>query len=165
MVQIHVGPCFSYRTNRTHLKYDFCAVGALNKGRSTVADYDDDLLGFLGVESISDVTFFSRVQIADAVFHSRAYKRVSRRNNYTIANTGNEAASVMVKLKCFLLPEMKGEWFVGRLFLQCQCLVDTSVNGMTFWGVLSATLSVFTIQTGADLLLSLSMRLLMCVFT
>ena len=85
MVQIHVGPCFSYRTNRTHLKYDFCAVGALNKGRSTVADYDDDLLGFLGVESISDVTFFSRVQIADAVFHSRAYKRILRWNNYTVA--------------------------------------------------------------------------------
>ena len=50
-----------------------------------VADYNDDLLGFLGVESISDVTFFSRVQIADVVFHSRAYKRVSRRNNYTFA--------------------------------------------------------------------------------
>jgi len=61
------------------------AVGALNKRKSTVTDYDDDLLGFLGVESISDVTFFSRVQIADAVFHSRAYKRVSRQNNYTIA--------------------------------------------------------------------------------
>ena len=44
-----------------------------------------NLLGFLGVESISDVTFFSRDQIADAVFHSRAYKRVSRWNNYTIA--------------------------------------------------------------------------------
>ena len=83
--QIHIGPCFSYKTNRTHLKDDFYAVGALNKGRSTDTDYDDDLLGFLGVESISDVTFFSRLQIADVVFHSRAYKRVSRRNNYTIA--------------------------------------------------------------------------------
>ena len=50
MVQIHIGPCFSHRTNRTHLKDDFYAVGALNKGRSTVADYDENLLGFLGVE-------------------------------------------------------------------------------------------------------------------
>ena len=67
------------------LKTTSIAVGALNKGRSTDTDYDDDLLGFLGVESIADVTFFSRLQIADVVFHSRAYKRVSRRNNYTIA--------------------------------------------------------------------------------
>lgn len=57
----------------------------MKKGKSTNADYEDDLLLFLGVESISDVTFFSRLQIGEAVFHSRAYKRVSRRNNYTIA--------------------------------------------------------------------------------
>ena len=57
----------------------------MKKGKSTNVDYEDDLLLFLGVESISDVTFFSRLQIGEAVFHSRAYKRVSRRNNYTIA--------------------------------------------------------------------------------
>ena len=93
------------------------------------------------------------------------HTRGSQDGTTTPLLTGNETASVMVKLKCFLLPEMKGEWFVELLLLQCQCLVDTSVNGMTFWGVLSATLSVFTIQTGEDLLLSLWMRLSMCVFT
>ena len=82
--QIHIGSNFSTRTNRTPLKDDFYAVGALKKGKSTNADHEDDLLLFLGVESISDVTFFSRLQIGEGVFHSRAYKRVSRRNNYTI---------------------------------------------------------------------------------
>ncbi|RMX49072.1 hypothetical protein pdam_00003959 [Pocillopora damicornis] len=57
------------KTNRTPLKEDFYAVGALKKGKSTNADYEDDLLLFLGVESISDVTFFSRLQIG-GVFHS-----------------------------------------------------------------------------------------------
>ena len=83
--QIHISSYFSSRTNRTSLKDDFYAIGALKKGKSTNADYEDDLLLFLGVESISDVTFFSRLQIGEAVFHSREYKRVSRRNNYTIA--------------------------------------------------------------------------------
>ena len=76
---------FSCRTNRTHLKEDFYAVGALTKGRSTNADYEDDIVRILGVESVSDITFFSRVQIGEAVLHSKAYKRVTRRNNYTIA--------------------------------------------------------------------------------
>ena len=66
--QIHNGSYFSTRINRTPLKDDFYAVGALKKGKSTNADYEDDLLLFLGVESISDVTFFSRLQIG-GVFH------------------------------------------------------------------------------------------------
>lgn len=37
------------------------------------------------MESISDIAFFSRLQIGEAVLHSREYKRVTRRNNYTIA--------------------------------------------------------------------------------
>lgn len=89
--QIHIGNYFSSRTNRTPLKDDFYAVGALKKGNSTNADYEDDLLLFLGLESIADVTFFSRLQVGEAVFHSRAYKRVSRRNNYTIAYQQGES--------------------------------------------------------------------------
>ena len=72
-----------FRKNRTHLKEDYYAVGALKQRSSAGADCDDDLLRFLGVESISEVTFFSR--LAGATFHSRTYKRVSRRNTYTIA--------------------------------------------------------------------------------
>ena len=67
------------------------------------------------------------------------HTRGSQDGTTTPLLTGNKVASVMDKLKCSLLPEMKGEWLVGLLFLQCQCLVDASVNGMTFWGVLSAT--------------------------
>ena len=76
---------FSCRTNRTHLKDGFYAVGALTKGKSTNADYEDDLDRILGVESVSDITFFSRLQIGEAVLHSKVYKRGTRRNNYTIA--------------------------------------------------------------------------------
>lgn len=47
--------------------------------------FEDDLLLFLDVESISDVRLFNRVQFGDAVFHSRMYKRVSRRNSHTVA--------------------------------------------------------------------------------
>lgn len=75
---------FSCRTNRTHLKEDFYAVGALTKGRATNAGYEDDLISILGVESLSDITFFSRLQIGEAVVRSKSYKRVTRRNNYTI---------------------------------------------------------------------------------
>ena len=76
---------FFYRTNRTHLKNDFYAVGAMKKGTSGNAPYEEDLLLYLGAESISDVTFFSRLETGDATFHSRTYKRVSRRNNFTVA--------------------------------------------------------------------------------
>lgn len=51
------------------------------------------------------------------------HTRGSQDGTTTPLLTGNEAASVMDKLKCSLLPEMKGEWLVGLLFLQCQCLV------------------------------------------
>jgi len=43
------------------------------------------------VESVSDITFFSRLQIGEAVLHSKAYKRVTRRNNYTIAYQKEES--------------------------------------------------------------------------
>ena len=50
---IHSGNYFPFRTNRTHLKDDFYAVGALKKGPPTDADFDEDLLTFLGIESLS----------------------------------------------------------------------------------------------------------------
>ena len=73
----------SFRTNRTHLKNEFFAVGALKKG-TPGAPFEDDLLLHLGVESIECITFFKRLQFADAIFHSQMYKKVSR-NNFTIA--------------------------------------------------------------------------------
>ena len=47
--------------------------------------FEDDLLLFLGTETVCEVKFFNRVQFGDAVFHSRKYKRVTRRNNFTVA--------------------------------------------------------------------------------
>lgn len=72
------------RTNRMHLKNEFFAIGALKKG-TPGAPFEEDLLLCLGVESIECVTFFKRLQFGDAIFHSQIYKRVSRRNNFTIA--------------------------------------------------------------------------------
>ena len=69
----------------THLKEDFYEVGALKKGLPADADFDEDFPAFLGIESLCEVTFFSSLQIRGATFHSRMYKRVVRRNNYTIA--------------------------------------------------------------------------------
>jgi len=77
-------------------------VGAMKKGTSGNAPYEEDLLLYLGVESISDVTFFSRLETGDAMFHSRTYKRVSRRNNFTVAYQREQPYS-MGKLKYSLL--------------------------------------------------------------
>ena len=47
--------------------------------------FEDDLQAFLGLESLSSVKYFTRLQVGGAVFHSRLYKRVSRRNTFTVA--------------------------------------------------------------------------------
>lgn len=47
--------------------------------------FEDDLQAYLGLESLSEVKYFTRLQVGGAVFHSRQYKRVSRRNTFTIA--------------------------------------------------------------------------------
>ena len=67
-----------FRTNRTHLKGEFYAIGALRKGSPDMPLIEDDLLLFLDIESISAVRLFNRVQFGDAVFHSHMYKSVSR---------------------------------------------------------------------------------------
>lgn len=52
------------------------AVGALTKGRPT---NEDDLMRILGVLSVSDIAFFSRLpKIGEAVLYSKAYKIVTR---------------------------------------------------------------------------------------
>lgn len=63
----------SFRTNRTHLKYKFYAIGALKKGKPD-EPFEDNIPSFLSMESISDVTLFNRTQFGDAVFHSRMYQ-------------------------------------------------------------------------------------------
>lgn len=77
---------FYHRTNRTHLRDDLFAIGKLKEGVPG-KPFEDDLMLFLGIEAISSVKFFKRLQLGDAVLHSRAYKRVTKRNNYTVAYT------------------------------------------------------------------------------
>ena len=131
--QIHIGSYFSSRTNRTPLKDDFYAIGALKKGKSTNADYEDDLLLFLGVESVSDVTFFSRLQIGEAVFHSREYIREFLEETITPLLTSRETVYVMGTLKHSFLSEIIQDWLVGLSLLLCQCLVSMYAKAMKVW--------------------------------
>ena len=71
------------RHNQTHLKGSFYAIGAM-KSCSNRLSFEDDLLSFLGLESLSTVKHFTRLQVGDAVFHSKMYERVSRRNSSTV---------------------------------------------------------------------------------
>lgn len=92
------------RTNWTHLRNELYAIGALKKG-TPGEPFEDDLLLFLGVESIGCVTFYKRLQIGDAVFHSELYKRVSRRNSFTVAYTKGKDTSYEQIQVFFLLKE------------------------------------------------------------
>lgn len=83
--EIHFLSFLSFRSNRTFLKDDFYAVGALKSGSSLTEPFEEDLQICLGLESLSQVKYFTRLQIGGAVFHSRQYKRVSRRNTFTVA--------------------------------------------------------------------------------
>ena len=103
-LQMYVAIYLSFRTNRTHIKKEFYTIGALKKG-APGAPYEDDLLLFLGVESIGFVNFFKRLQIGDAVFHSQLYKRVSRRNSFTVAYTKGQGTSYGQMQVFFLLKE------------------------------------------------------------
>ena len=73
-----------FRSNRTPLKEGYYAIGAI---KSNVLNdvYEDDLLAVLGLESLCTVQYFTRLQAGSQVYHSRMYKRVSKRNSYTVA--------------------------------------------------------------------------------
>lgn len=82
------------RSNKTHLKDDFYVVSALKSGSCTTEPFVDDLQAFLGLDSLSSVKFFTRLQAGSAVFHSKQYKRVSRRNTFTVAYRLDERHSL-----------------------------------------------------------------------
>ena len=92
---------FSCRTNRTHLKEDFYAVGALTKGRSTNADYEDDIVRILGVESVSDITFFQGSKLEKQFCTPRHTKELPGEIT-TQSLTRRKITSFMGKLKCSL---------------------------------------------------------------
>lgn len=57
------------------------------------------------MESIRFVTFSKQLQIGDAVFHSQLYKRVSRRNSFTVAYTKGQGTSYEQIRVLFLLKD------------------------------------------------------------
>jgi hypothetical protein len=67
------------------LKDEFYAIGALKKSGFVNPPYEDDLLLSLGVERISELRFFTRLQAGKAIFHSKEYKRATKRNCNTVA--------------------------------------------------------------------------------
>lgn len=82
------------RSNKTHLKDDFYAVGAVKSGSFMTEPFQDDLQASLGLDSLSSVKFFTRLQAGSAVLHSKQYKRVSRRNTFTVAYRLDEHPSL-----------------------------------------------------------------------
>ena len=85
---------YPYRKNKTHLREDFYAVGALKHNSCMSEPYEDDLQTLLGLDSLLSVRYFKRLQVGTAVFHSRLYKRVSRRNTFTVAYRQKESSLV-----------------------------------------------------------------------
>lgn len=82
------------RSNKTHLKDDFYALGAVKSGSFMTEPFQDDLQSSLGLDSLSSVKFFTRLQAGSAVLHSKQYKRVSRRNTFTVAYRLDEHPSL-----------------------------------------------------------------------
>lgn len=72
------------RENRTPIGEGINIVGALRNG-GLRPEFEDDVVSGLEVDSLSEVKFFTRVQIGGRIIHSRAYKRVSVRNSYTVS--------------------------------------------------------------------------------
>ncbi|XP_067019914.1 uncharacterized protein [Acropora muricata] len=83
-----------HQSKRTHLKDDFYAIGALKRGICETNSFEDDLQAFLGIESLSLVKYFTRLQVGAAVFHSRLYKRTSKRNTFTVAYRRDGSPSI-----------------------------------------------------------------------
>jgi len=72
------------RENRIPIGEGINIVGALRNG-GLRPETEDDVASGLEVDSLNEVKFFTRVQIRGRIIHSRAYKRVSVRNSYTVA--------------------------------------------------------------------------------
>ena len=75
---------WSHTTDRTRPRDELYANGKL-KGGVPGEPREDDLMLSTRVESISSIKFFNHLQLGDAVFHSRAYRRITRRNHHTDA--------------------------------------------------------------------------------
>lgn len=74
----------SEKENRTPIGEGINIVGTLRSG-GLRPEFEDDVVSGLEVDSLNEVKFFARVQIRGRIIHSRAYKRVSVRNSYTVS--------------------------------------------------------------------------------
>ena len=74
----------SHRTNRTCLRDGLYATGKMKEGIPG-EPCEDDLMLSTRAESISSIKFFNHLQLRDAVFHSQAYRGITRRNHHTDA--------------------------------------------------------------------------------
>ena len=94
--------CFlhSFRSNRTHLKGHFYAVGAMRKGCPNPV-LEDDIQSSLGFDSLISVQFFTTLQAGDRVLHSRMYKPVSKRNTFTVAYKDSESGIIYGQIVTF----------------------------------------------------------------
>lgn len=74
------------RHNRTRIRKDLYIIGALKTFTGCCKPgIEDDVISGLGVSSLNEVKMFTRLQMEDCVIQSRLYKRVSRRNTFTVA--------------------------------------------------------------------------------
>lgn len=72
------------RDNRIPIGNGIFIVGSL-KNAGLRPELEDDVIAGLEVDSLNKVKFFTRLQVRGRIIHSKAYKRVSLRNSYTIS--------------------------------------------------------------------------------
>lgn len=98
------------RDNRTPVAEGINVVGALRNG-GLRPEFEDDVVSGLEVDSLNEVKFFTRVEIRDRIIHSRAYKRVSVRNSYTVSYKDNNKIKYGQLSWSFCASIQSSEWF------------------------------------------------------
>ena len=88
------------RENQIFIGEGTYIVGAL-RNAGLRPELEDDVVSGLGVDSINEVKFFTRVQIRGRPIHSRAYKRVSVRNSLTFAYKDCNQMQIEVFVQAF----------------------------------------------------------------
>ena len=131
-IQIHIGSNFSTRTNRTPLKDDFYAVGALKKGKSINADHEDDLLLFLGLNQFL-MSHFSQGSKLEKECSTPEHTREFPEETITPLVTSKTTVYVMGTLKHSFQSEIIQERLVGLSLFLCWCLVSMYAEAMKFW--------------------------------
>ena len=89
------------------------AVGKMREG-SLSLNIEDDVLTALGIEYVASLKLFSRLQIGDSVIHSPLYKRVSRRNSFTVAYR-KECSLKYGQIECFFKAPEEGRIQFGAV--------------------------------------------------